>query len=288
MKPNLLKYKIGLVILALLTVGLVGFVLVQASATKQDTKTNGAANSIADKLNNYITTHNVVPSTLAQAGAKNVPSSITYQKLSATSYKFCATYKSASSGFDAANAVVDVASGGTADTGSGSFTDTSSLFIDTTYHKGANCQTIKPYIAQTQPDSCAGVSAICQGSYATNNTLTAKQQATASGKQASACDIDGFKTHYSGVIKSVKTSDGSPIVPTASQTIIVTIQPNGDTPKGLQTVTLAPLSGAAAFNIYDSTCTTHDASSIQAGNDVSVFLDNPEPNMPNAMVDFSQ
>ncbi len=54
MKTALLKYKIGLQIIFVFSVIMVRFVVVQASGTKQDTKTNNAANDIADKLNTYV------------------------------------------------------------------------------------------------------------------------------------------------------------------------------------------------------------------------------------------
>lgn len=150
---SLLKYKIGLAVLLVFAVGITVLVLIQASATKQDTKTYNSANTIANELNNYIDTNNTIPSSLGQAGIKNVPSTISYVVLSSTSYKFCATYKGSSSGFDAAGTVTDLMTGSLSSDSSSSDTygGNTDLYINPTYHKGANCQTIVPQIIVSTP-----------------------------------------------------------------------------------------------------------------------------------------
>ncbi len=153
MKTKLLKFKIGLAIIALFTIGLFVFVLTQANGASQDTKTNRAANHIADKLNNYFYTHYTVPASLSEVGVTKVPATIHYQKISANSYKFCITYKTTSSGFDATGAVTDLASGQPPTTSSSDFIDTASLIIPSTHHRGANCQTIKP-LGRYNPYPC--------------------------------------------------------------------------------------------------------------------------------------
>jgi len=153
MQSKLRKYQIGLAALGLFTLVIVVVILVQAGATKQDADTTKKANDIATKLEMYISTKQMIPDSLGAVGVSDVPATISYQKLSDTSYRFCLTYKSASSGFDAASAVTDVATGSygqrysslgnTTDTETG---DTGYLYIPDTHHKGSNCQTIKPYI----------------------------------------------------------------------------------------------------------------------------------------------
>jgi hypothetical protein len=101
MNKSLLKYKIAFLVLLLLTVGIAGLVLIEASTTKHDTNTNDTANNIATQLNSYVETSQTIPGSLRQAGVKSVPKTISYQKLSSSSYKFCVTYKGTSSGFDA-------------------------------------------------------------------------------------------------------------------------------------------------------------------------------------------
>jgi type II secretory pathway pseudopilin PulG len=150
-QSKLRKYQIGLAAIALFTLIIVIVVLVQAGATKQDADTTKKADDIATKLEAYVSSNQKVPTSLDDVGVGDVPASISYQKLSDTSYKFCLTYKSASSGFDATSAVTELASGGQGSPDN-SFSDspstaTSYLYIPSTHHKGQNCQTIKPYLS---------------------------------------------------------------------------------------------------------------------------------------------
>ncbi|HSW80056.1 MAG TPA: hypothetical protein VLG47_04745 [Candidatus Saccharimonadales bacterium] len=147
MKKNYLGYKIGLAVIGIFVVGVAIFVMMQAGNTKKDADTDKAANKIAEKLNNYISTNNKIPDSLGQVGAASVPTTVTYTKLSDSKYKFCVNYKTTSSGYDATEAVYNVATGNTLDTTPPDYNITSSLYIPSTHHKGANCQTIKPYLA---------------------------------------------------------------------------------------------------------------------------------------------
>ena len=88
MKSSLAKYRIGLGVIALLTLIVFVVVLDLASAHKQDIQTQRAANSIADKLDNYVNDKEKVPSSLAEAGIKKVSSNITYRKKTADIYEF--------------------------------------------------------------------------------------------------------------------------------------------------------------------------------------------------------
>ncbi|HSX36241.1 MAG TPA: hypothetical protein VLH84_04900 [Patescibacteria group bacterium] len=151
MRPQLFKYKVGLGIIGVFVLVMAVFVLLQADNAKKDIATDKAANDIAQKLNDYVDTQQTIPESLDTAGIKDVPDTITYQRLSDSSYKFCVKYKSASTGLDSTTLLQAATSFDT--TGSG-FTDSSqpdpvsnpsSLYISANHKKGANCQTVEPY-----------------------------------------------------------------------------------------------------------------------------------------------
>jgi hypothetical protein len=149
-KGTVAKYKIGLAVIMLFVIVLLIFVVVQASATKQDNNTYNQANNIADTLNNYIDTNLVIPASLSEAGVNNVPSTISYQALSSSSYKFCVDYKSTSSGFDTSGVETELITAADrnaniASNGNDYYANNSYLYIDSTHHKGENCQTITPF-----------------------------------------------------------------------------------------------------------------------------------------------
>jgi len=171
-RSQLAKYKIGLLVVGIFTVAMLVMVLVQASATKQDIATDKIANGDADKLNTYTEQQYAVPETLRQVGITQNSSNISYTKLSDNRYKFCVTYKAASSNFDPSAVAGDLATGGSSFDWSTDTTSDSYLYIPTSHHKGANCQTIdtggglnygggglcgaasgSAYIACMQPDS---------------------------------------------------------------------------------------------------------------------------------------
>ncbi len=150
------KYYIGLIVLAVLTLGLTVYVIGIGGKAKDDTKTEKSANEIATKLNDYISKNNRVPASLDAAGIKDVPSSITYSKKSDEKYEFCVTYK-ADKGYgsaDASNLLTGALMGGMYGGAAGNFSDSSStssyepssLYLNYTHKKGKDCQTVKPYI----------------------------------------------------------------------------------------------------------------------------------------------
>jgi hypothetical protein len=150
-KGSLAKYKIGLGLIGVFVLVLLILVISQASGTKKDTDTYNQANNIANTLNNYLDTNDTVPSSLEEAGVNNVPSTITYQKLSDSKYKFCVDYQTTSSNFSASSVESNVInSGASGSLTSGSSTDGSLtnstetiLIINTSHHKGMNCQTVE-------------------------------------------------------------------------------------------------------------------------------------------------
>lgn len=138
---SLLYYKIGLAAIGVFVVTLLVIVLSQASANKQDQNTYNKAISISTSLQNYIDRNNKLPDNLAQAGATNVPSTISYTKLSNYSFKFCVTYKASSSSFDPSSVTSNLINSSISNTVGSSDTG-SYLTIGANYHKGLNCQTI--------------------------------------------------------------------------------------------------------------------------------------------------
>jgi len=144
-KGSLAKYKIGLGILSLFAVVLLVIVLTQANATRQDTNAYNQATTIANTLNNYVDNNGVIPLSLSDAGVSNIPTSVSYQKLSDSSYKFCVNYKTTSSGFDTTGVESELVTGSTDQSSSYSTSNLNTdLYLDSTHHKGENCQSITP------------------------------------------------------------------------------------------------------------------------------------------------
>lgn len=168
---TLLKYKIGLGVILLFTIGMMVYVLMQTSAVKQDTETTKTARSIANKLENYVNTQQSIPSNLSTVGVNNTPSTITYTKLSPTKYKFCVTYKASNSGFNASSAVQDVTTGYYSNRlQGGSYASKSYINISDNHKKGENCQTIEPILYGSFDDSQPNNSgdpyqSLCAGEY---------------------------------------------------------------------------------------------------------------------------
>jgi hypothetical protein len=262
MKTNLKKYKIGLLVLLVLTIGLAGLVIVQAGGTKQDAKTDTAANNIADTLNNYVDTNQIVPTSLSEAGVSTVPSSISYQKLSDSSYKFCITYKSNSSGFDASGAVSNVVTGGTIFNTPLQPADNSTLIIDTTHHKGANCQTVQPLISPTPVPLCLGTNkagVACPNQPATTTSICDyNAQSTSGCKVQCATPTQNTAPKFiDGTIKTINNDSSGNVT-----SLVVE-----DTKNVSHTVTLATNAG-----VNDSYCTQLDPTTMQTSDQVRVVI----------------
>lgn len=144
-KSSMLGYKIFLAVFLTLSIILLIVVLVQAGPNKQDIKTFNEATSIANDLNNYIDTNQAIPYSLSQVGAGKIPSSISYQELTDSSYKFCVDYKANSSGFDPSGTGFSVITGSSGGAYDQQYGDNNTLFIDNVHTKGENCQTITPF-----------------------------------------------------------------------------------------------------------------------------------------------
>jgi hypothetical protein len=141
----LLKYKIGLGLIAALTVVLLVMVVGQSSAVKHDRQVYKKASEVADKLNSFTALQGKVPVALAQLQVKDVPQDITYKRLTSTSYKFCTTYKAKGDIYGSQYIETQLLTAGHAsdmyDTGDGG----SFLYINPAHKKGQQCQTIKTY-----------------------------------------------------------------------------------------------------------------------------------------------
>jgi hypothetical protein len=261
MGNQLRKYKLGLGVLLLFAVAITVVVLVQASSTKADTQTNNTASSIADTLNTYVDSNSVIPDSLAQAGVKNVPSAVSYQKISNSSYKFCVTYKGNSSGFDATGVVSNLVTGSLG-TGSGaSGIGNTDLFIDSTYHKGANCQTVTPSYITPQPQPCLGLrGAPCvNGGNPTTTTLCDYGPVETGG-----CSLHCSTTTPGAVAGTApKVVDGTVSnISGSGSSLVLTVQ---DAKNVTYTVSVTTSTG-----YYDSSCSSLDPSNVQSGDEVRV------------------
>lgn len=146
------KYYIGVGAIALISLILVGFVLLQAVSGKADVKTQRSAEEIAGKLDQYILDKNKIPANLKEVGINDVPSTISYQKKGTDKFEFCVTYKAASSNdFGSLEQLWGGAVAGGVPAESYDYYDDSSydktyLNVYGSHTKGKNCQTISPYL----------------------------------------------------------------------------------------------------------------------------------------------
>ncbi len=149
------KYRLGLLILGLITIGLTIYIATLGLSTRQDVKTEKSIEDVGNKLNSYIDREQEIPESLDVVGARDVPSTITYTKLSEKEYKLCATYKAAK-GYGSG----DISSVVTGAIFSRYYGYDSSLYEGSedykpasyypsyTHKKGQDCQTIAPYFQQ--------------------------------------------------------------------------------------------------------------------------------------------
>jgi hypothetical protein len=152
--PGLAKYVIGLSVLFVLTLGLAGWLFMQAGDVKADTKTYESAQKIATELDRYITDQNKIPMSLNIATDERVPAEVKYTKLSDERYRFCVTYKAANSQVDFGDAQSKLLMNAYGATGSALKADEESyLYVSSSHKKGENCQTIKPYLMSSLFDS---------------------------------------------------------------------------------------------------------------------------------------
>jgi type II secretory pathway pseudopilin PulG len=150
------NYKIGLAIICALVLGLTIYTLVLGVNSKQDIATDKKAQEIATKLNDYITNNQRIPKKISEVGVNDVPAAISYNYKSNTEYEFCVTYKAASQGYNSGisdvltspltSRLYGTTSSGDQEISANSTYKPSSLYFYGGHKKGANCQTVKPYI----------------------------------------------------------------------------------------------------------------------------------------------
>ncbi len=257
MRSSLKAYKIGLGVLAIFAVGLAVYVFLQAGATKQDSKINDEANTISNTLNSYVDDNEIIPTTLAEAGIKNVPSTISYQRLSNSQYKFCITYKTTSSGFDATGTVTDMLTGGQIYDSGGDFSDNSDLYISDTYHKGVNCQTVDPsWVGSTLDQS------VTQNS-GSNSQNVCNYQAVEKNCQESCpgyAKTANSQIVYDGTVSTI-VNDGS------DEILTVDVYGTTTTP-----ATAYQIVSNTNTTVSDSECDATEASTITEGDRVRVGI----------------
>jgi hypothetical protein len=244
-KSSLVKYRIGLGVIALLTLIMFVAVLDLASAHKQDAQTQRTANSIADKLDNYINDKEKVPASLAEAGVKNLPSNMTYRKKTADVFEFCITYKSSNKSSGTVGTIQNVLMNGSLDEG-GYYSGASDLEINPVYHKGKNCQTVNTYVSSNDTSSTDTTTKPVQTPYVKN----------ADGSYT----VCGVKTNYfetEGPITRAATPPSSSVSLNATSAPYV---------GAYELVLISPSS-----QIFDNSCKTLAAADLHVGDDVDVF-----------------
>jgi hypothetical protein len=153
------KYYVGMLVIGLIVLGLSGYVISMGMSAKADKKTFKTSQEIAEDLNAYVRTKKAIPDSLEEAGIKDVPSSIRYQKMTGGTYEFCVTYKADKSygSADVGSVLYGAALGGaindsTYERYQSDYTS-STLYINYYYQKGENCQTVKPIIRSSSSSS---------------------------------------------------------------------------------------------------------------------------------------
>ena len=160
------NYKIGLLVLAILTFGLLIFTLAKSGDAKQDKKTVTAINDISSKINDYVSDENKVPNNLSDIGAKNVPSTIKYERVSDTKYKICVTFKTNESySGSGVSSVVTAALYSRYSRNIDQYYKDNDDTEKTVYYapmqiKGENCSTVKPVLRSTSSTKSTGSSSL--------------------------------------------------------------------------------------------------------------------------------
>lgn len=245
-RNSLAKYRLGLAVLGLFTLIVFAVVLDQAGAHKQDAKTQKAANGIATKLNNYVNDQEKVPPSLAAAGIKDVPPSISYVKQSADIYDFCITYKSSSSGSGIVGAAQSFLSTGSF--AGSDYSGYSDLEINPVYHQGKNCQLVN-----------TGVSSINSSSTSSQTQTQAAQTPYVKNSDGS-YTVCGVKTNYFENEGHVTRADTPP---SASISLNAT---SGPFIGAYQLVLVSP-----ASQVFDENCAPLQPTALQVGDTVDVF-----------------
>ena len=165
------KYYIGLLVIGFITLCLAGYIGILGVQTRQDIETEKKAMRIADQLNAYTDRNATLPKDLATAGVGDVPKTVSYQKLTAETYKFCVNYKQ-SKGYASTDITSTITNAATSKLYgfSGDIApdyQSTYLYVGSSHEKGENCQTIKPYMYSSSYNSSAASEPykICETAY---------------------------------------------------------------------------------------------------------------------------
>jgi hypothetical protein len=210
---KMLKYYIGIIVLFMFTIGLVVYTASTGADAKQDKKTADKMQEIASKIDSEITQSGEVPASLTVLKVKDVPSTITYTKVDASSYKVCVTYATAGNGFDAGwtslvgGALASRGYSGTDSTQQHDYLDTTTLVY--AHKKGQTCQTVKPY--------GLGSSGYNYNSNSDNLTSTSNDYGAAQSNPAKCTGLGSFSQIETGKITAVDAA-GSTVQLTVTKT----------------------------------------------------------------------
>ena len=215
------------------------FTILQANNSRKDAQTVKAAQSIADKLNSYTSEHQTAPDSLQAAHITNVPSEISYKKLSDTSYSFCITYKTKNENpsKNVPNLLMSPSLSATENYDSFYDYDASSLYIDGNHTKGKKCQTVK----------------LLSYNY---NSDTSDSSSSANSSPYVIC---GQGYNYSQSVLNVKATNFK-ADSTTSGTVDVDTYPNTTTVKL-----------ASNIKVFDGTCKELALSDIHVGDFISIY-----------------
>ncbi len=147
------KYYIGILIVALVSLGVSGLVISKAVAGRQDKITERKVREVVTAFNEYKADNNgKIPKTLDDLNVDDIPSTITYTENSNGTYEFCAEFNEATSFSSYGDPSSVIFGSALQSTGQGSsyyddFYDddyeTYSLRNFYTHKAGKNCQTVK-------------------------------------------------------------------------------------------------------------------------------------------------
>jgi len=257
---RLFKYYLVFSLLVLFTAGAVVYTLSLASSSNKDQTTQDKVVEASSKLEGYIAKNNQLPTNLDDAGINNIPSTLTYKKISDTKYRLCANYTTASSGF----------SGGWTSIFTGALSSlhsTSSLasnigYLDVynlayNHQKGQNCQTVKPIDLTSSNVSSSSAQALSSQSSSDESLITAK------------CGNAGpnFELKDEATVKSVDSGQGIITLDTTKAKI------TDKNPAALSS--LGSIKYDSLTRVYLASCkpgVTADVDSLKAGTTITVYL----------------
>lgn len=186
------KYKLGLLLLAVLVLGLAVYTMVLASGSKQDKKTEAKDQEISTALNSYVTEKDKIPASLDEAGVNDVPNSIKYKKLSDEEYQVCVTYKSAgnmyqSIGLSPFSLLNFTSMYGNINASMPESTSRTVYYPGYSHKKGENCQTVKPYTGGTKFSYPTSTSTNSSSSSSTNTPSSSGSSSSIDDYTADLC-----------------------------------------------------------------------------------------------------